>query len=53
LPEGCKPRKPGYGQPPQGGVGGMLSSFLGSGIGRALEMGAGFGIGDELIKKIF
>jgi hypothetical protein len=46
--------QPGYGQPQQqGGVGGMLGSFLNSGFGRAIEMGAGFGIGDELIKKIF
>jgi len=36
-----------------GGVGGMLGSFLNSGFGRALEMGAGFGIGDDLINKIF
>ena len=45
--------QPGYGQPPQGGVGGMLSSFLGSGVGRAIEMGAGFGIGNDIINKIF
>jgi hypothetical protein len=45
--------QPGYPPPQQGGVGGMLSSFLGSGIGRALEMGAGFGIGNDLINKIF
>jgi hypothetical protein len=45
--------QPGYGQPQQGGVGGILGSFLGSGFGRAIEMGAGFGIGDDLIKKIF
>jgi hypothetical protein len=45
--------QPGYGQPQQGGVGGILGSFLGSGFGRAIEMGAGFGIGDDLINKIF
>jgi hypothetical protein len=45
--------QPGYGQPAQGGVGGVLSSFLNSGIGRALEMGAGFSIGNDLINKIF
>ena len=44
--------QPGYGQP-QGGVGGMLGGFLNSGFGRAIEMGAGFGLGDDLIKKIF
>jgi len=43
----------GYGQPQQGGVGGMLGGFLNSGLGRAIEMGAGFGIGDDLINKIF
>jgi hypothetical protein len=31
----------------------MLGSFLNSGFGRAIEMGAGFGIGDDLINKIF
>lgn len=45
--------QPGYGQPQPGGAGGMLSSFLNSGFGRAIEMGAGFGIGDDLINKIF
>jgi hypothetical protein len=45
--------QPGYGPPQQGGVGGMLGSFLSSGIGRAIEMGAGFGIGDDVINKIF
>ena len=37
---------------PQGG-GGMFGNFLNSGFGRAIEMGAGFGIGDDLIKDIF
>ncbi|MGC1784787.1 MAG: hypothetical protein WA708_19895 [Acidobacteriaceae bacterium] len=37
------------GQPRQGGFGG----FLQSGFGRAMEMGLGFGLGDDLIKKIF
>ncbi len=36
-------------QPRQGGLGG----FLQSGFGRAMEMGLGFGLGDDLIKKIF
>ncbi len=44
---------PGYGQPQQTGMRGMLGNFLNSGFGRAIEMGAGFGIGDDLIKKIF
>lgn len=33
--------------------GGILGGFLNSGFGRALEMGAGFGIGEEVIDKIF
>jgi hypothetical protein len=45
--------QPGYGQPQQGGVGGMLGGFLNSGFGRAITLGAGFGIGDDLINKIF
>lgn len=48
--------QPGYAQqqgyPPQQS-GGILGNFLNSGFGRALEMGAGFGIGDDLINKIF
>ena len=48
-PPGYAPQ-PAYQQPQQGGI---LGSFLNSGFGRALEMGAGFGIGDDLINKIF
>jgi hypothetical protein len=36
-----------------GGGGGMLQSFLGGGSGRAIVTGAGFGIGDGIINKIF
>jgi hypothetical protein len=48
------PTQPGYPQggffqPRQGGFGG----FLQSGFGRAMEMGLGFGLGDDLMKKIF
>jgi hypothetical protein len=51
----------GYQQPQyqqQGGMGGMggggmLQSFLGGGFGRAIVSGAGFGIGDDIINKIF
>jgi ribosomal silencing factor RsfS len=32
---------------------GFFSSLLGSGFGQAIEMGAGFGIGDDLINSIF
>ena len=35
-----------------GGMGG-LQRFLGGGFGRAIVTGAGFGIGDDLINKIF
>ena len=34
-------------------AGGMFGNFLQSGFGRAIETGAGFGIGDELINKLF
>ncbi len=46
------PQPQAYAQPqPQSG--GFLSDFLNSGFGRAIEMGAGFGIGDDLINRIF
>lgn len=32
---------------------GTLNGFLGSGFGRAMEMGAGMGLGEDLINKIF
>ncbi len=35
------------------GGGGMLQQFLGGGFGRAIVSGAGFGIGDDIINKIF
>ncbi|MHB8505431.1 MAG: hypothetical protein ACYDEN_06905 [Acidimicrobiales bacterium] len=47
----------GYGQGGYGqggyGQGGMLQRFLGGGFGRAIAMGAGFGIGDDIINSIF
>ena len=46
----------GYQQGPgyqQQGSGGMLQQFLGGGFGRAIMTGAGFGIGDDIINKIF
>jgi hypothetical protein len=44
----------GYQQPQyQQGSGGMLQQFLGGGFGRAVITGAGFGIGDDIIKAIF
>lgn len=44
----------GYQQPQyQQGSGGMLQQFLSGGFGRAIITGAGFGIGDDIIKDIF
>ena len=46
--------QPQYQQPQyQQGGGGTLQRFLGGGFGRAIVTGAGFGIGDDLINKIF
>lgn len=42
----------GYGGYPQQG-GGFLGELMNSGFGRAIVSGAGFGIGDDLINKIF
>jgi hypothetical protein len=36
----------------QPGAGGVLSRFLGGGFGRAIAMGAGFGLGDDIINRI-
>ncbi len=52
-PAAAPAAQPGYGQPQSGGIGGMLGGFLNSGFGRAIEMGAGLGIGDDLINTIF
>jgi hypothetical protein len=45
----------GYQQQPQyqQGPGSMLQQFLGGGLGRAVVSGAGFGVGDDIIKGIF
>lgn len=43
---------PQQGYPQQGG-GGFLGGLFNSGFGRAIVTGAGFGIGDDLINKIF
>lgn len=39
--------------PQQQGGGGILGEIFNSGFGRAIVTGAGFGIGDDLINKIF
>lgn len=46
-------QQPSYQQGGMGGGGGMLQQFLGGGFGRAIVTGAGFGIGDDIINKIF
>jgi hypothetical protein len=46
------PQAPG-GYPPPNNMGGLLGGLLNSGFGRAIVTGAGFGIGDDLINKIF
>ena len=58
--QGYQQQQPGYqqqggmgGMGGMGGGGGMLQSFLGGGFGRAIVTGAGFGIGDDIINKIF
>ena len=35
------------------GGGGMFGGLLGGGFGRAMEMGAGIGLGEDLIGSIF
>ncbi|MBW4048383.1 MAG: hypothetical protein HIU89_10735 [Proteobacteria bacterium] len=45
---------PAFGRPGgSGGLMGALSGFLGSGFGQAMEMGAGIGLGEDLINKLF
>ena len=62
--QGQYQQQPGYQQPQyqqgqyqqgqyQQGPGGMLQNFLSGGFGRAIVTGAGFGIGDDIINKIF
>jgi hypothetical protein len=51
-PQYQQQQQPQYQQQYQQG-GGMLQQFLGGGFGRAIVSGAGFGIGDDIINKIF
>lgn len=39
--------------PQQAGLMGALDGFLNSGFGRAMEMGAGIGLGEDLMNRIF
>ncbi len=52
LPAGMAAAAPMQQQQP-GGLLGALDGFLNSGFGRAVEMGAGVGLGDDLINKLF
>ena len=52
------PQQPAYQQPAyypqqQRGGGGMFGNFLHGGFGQAIEMGAGIGLGEDLINSIF
>jgi hypothetical protein len=53
FPQGGYPNQGGYGGYPQQQGGGFLGELMNSGFGRAIVSGAGFGIGDDLINKIF
>jgi hypothetical protein len=46
------PQQPAYPQQQQR-RGGMFGNFLGGGFGQAIEMGAGIGLGEDLINSIF
>ena len=48
-----QPYQQGYGQQGYGQGGGMLGRFMGSGFGQAMEMGAGFAVGEEIIDDLF
>ena len=47
------PQQMGGGMFGGGGGGGMLGGLLNSGFGRAMEVGAGIGLGEDLINSIF
>ena len=57
APQQPMPQQPmgrgGLGMGGMGGGGGMFGGFLGGGFGRAMEMGAGIGLGQDLINSIF
>lgn len=52
VPQQAFAPQPGYVMQQPGG-GGLLGRFMGGGFGRAIAMGAGFGIGDDIINSIF
>lgn len=56
FPPPYAPQQPNYAQPayyPPGQPQGGFNGFLQSGFGRAVVTGLGFGLGDDLINKIF
>jgi hypothetical protein len=57
YPAPYTPQQPGYAQPgyypPAAQQQGGFNGFLQSGFGRAVVTGLGFGLGDDLINKIF
>ncbi|MGC9185158.1 MAG: hypothetical protein ACP5GC_06900 [Thiomonas sp.] len=53
MPQGMMVQNAAMPMQQSGGLMGALDGFLNSGFGRAMEMGAGFGLGDDLINKIF
>lgn len=53
MPQGMMAQNAAVQVPQSGGLMGALDGFLNSGFGRAIEMGAGFGLGDDLINKLF
>src|ERR1700733_13308924 len=48
-----QPQQMGGGMFGGGGGGGMVGGLLNSGFGRAMEVGAGIGLGEDLINSIF
>ena len=53
MPQGMMAQNAAMPMQQGGGIMGALDGFLNSGFGRAMEMGAGMGLGDDLINKIF
>lgn len=54
VPQQAYAPQPAYAvQQPMMGGGGLLGRFMGGGFGRAMALGAGFGIGNDVISSIF
>jgi hypothetical protein len=52
MPQAQQPQQGGGMSGGRGG-GGMFGNFLGGGFGQAMQMGAGIGLGEDLINSIF